>query len=102
MSLTRLHRRHPLNPVNVEARSKRFRRTGITVRRGVTPAGKHYCHDGDNVPASLPYACAVKPKKPYRGKSDRMRSGDDRTWTIVTGNSNRGLDLGERDDPERP
>lgn len=77
---TRIHRRHRLNPYR-EVTARPFRAPGITVYRGTTTAGRHYYHDGDDVPASLPYVCAVV-RKPYRGNSATMRRGDDRT--VVT------------------
>ncbi len=77
---TRIHRRHPSNPAR-EVTARLRHRPGITVFRGTTTAGRHYYHDGDDVPASLPYVCAVV-RKPYRGNSATMRRGDDRT--VVT------------------
>ena len=70
-NFSRIHRRHPANPVNVEARSERPRRRGITVYRGLSARGLHYYHSGDHVPASLPYVSPFRVKKPYVRPEDR-------------------------------
>lgn len=88
----RIVARNPLNPENLERRRPKrwhlddkgnLKKPGITVYRGITPAGRryyhstagrHYYHSDDGIPASLPYVCAVS-RKPYNGNSDRMKRG---------------------------
>ena len=70
-NFSRIHRRHPANPANIEAAGKRVRRRGVTVYRDISPAGRHYYHDGDHVPASLPYVSPFRVKKPYVRPEDR-------------------------------
>lgn len=71
-NFTRIVRRHPENPDNLNAPgATKFRRTGVTAYAGTGKDTGLY-HNGDGVMCSLPYRCAVR-RRPYRGNSERMR-----------------------------
>lgn len=72
---TRIVRRHPQNPATLNAPGiKRMRRTGVTAYAGTDDDGTRRYHNGNGVLCDLPYRCAVRERKPYRGNSDRMRA----------------------------